>query len=256
MAGAPQMVTLWAPAWDTSAKVAGYLTPVATAERDAPMKKTFTVSVLALTVAALGVTFSQAQEATAPQPTDELMQVADRRGDDGDRWDRHGRDGGHRFERHGRHHGHYGEGRRGGGRHGARMMRHLQTFDANGDGAVTQAEIDQFRQDQISQFDADNNGTLSLEEYQALWLDQMRERMVDAFQRHDDDGSGEVTPEEFNERFSGLVERLDRNGDGQLSRDDRRGKRRGEPAQRPAAQADETSAPETAPATTTPAPRQ
>ena len=72
------------------------------------------------------------------------------------------------------------------------------------------------RQGQVAQFDANKDGALSLEEYQALWLDRMRERMVDAFQEHDDDGNGQVTPEEFNERFSALVERLDRNGDGQV----------------------------------------
>ena len=97
----------------------------------------------------------------------------------------------------------------------------IEAFDANKDGAVSQAEIDQFRQGQITRFDANKDGSLSLDEYQALWLDQRRERMVDAFQEHDDDGNGQVTGEEFNKRFAGLVERLDRNGDGQLNADDR-----------------------------------
>jgi hypothetical protein len=119
--------------------------------------------------------------------------------------------------------GHDG-GQRSGGRRGADMLRRLQAFDLNGDDAVTQAEIDQFRQGQIAAFDADADGMLSLEEYQALWLDAMRERMVDAFQEHDDDGDGLVTAEEFNERYAELVERFDRNGDGQLSADDRGGR--------------------------------
>ncbi len=125
-------------------------------------------------------------------------------------------------------------------------MRNMQAFDANGDGAVTQAEIDQFRQGQITQFDANRDGTLSVDEYQALWLDQMRERMVDAFQAHDNDGNGQVTAKEFNQRFAGMVERMDRNGDGQLSQDDRRGNRRGQSQQEPA-QPGGNAAPQAAP---------
>ena len=134
-------------------------------------------------------------------------------------------------DRGGRHGYHHGRGDRRG--HGRDMMRQFQTFDADGDGRITQAEIDQFRQNQITRFDADRNGTLSLEEYQALWLDAMRERMVDAFQEHDDDGDGQVTAEEFNERYTGLVERFDRNGDGVLSPEDRGMRRRGAAATQP-----------------------
>lgn len=118
---------------------------------------------------------------------------------------------------------HHRGGRRGGG------MRMLEIFDTNGDGAVTQAEIDAFRAEQIATHDTDGDGSLTLEEYQALWGEVMRERMVDQFQRHDDDGDGVVTAEEFNERFGRIVERMDRNGDGQLDQEDRpdRGERGG-----------------------------
>ena len=117
-----------------------------------------------------------------------------------------------------------------GGRHGkARMMELIETWDADKNGSVTQAEIDTFRADRLAKFDVDGNGELSLEEYEALWLDAMRERMVDAFQRHDDDGNGQVTAEEFGERFSRIVAMRDRNDDGVLSLDDleRKGQRRG-----------------------------
>ncbi len=104
------------------------------------------------------------------------------------------------------------------------MLREMfETFDLNGDGSLTQEEIDTARAQQLAGADADGDGALSIVEYETLWLDAMRERMVDAYQRHDADGDGSVTAEEFNARFSGLVERMDRNDDGALSREDRRG---------------------------------
>jgi len=121
-----------------------------------------------------------------------------------------------------RHHGH-GKGRRDmrGHRDGGRgVYRMIETFDTNGDGGVTQEEIITMRRTRLSEFDANNDGSLDLSEYQALWLDAMRERMVDQFQAHDDDGDGLVTVEEFNERFANLVKRRDSNGDGVLNADD------------------------------------
>jgi Ca2+-binding EF-hand superfamily protein len=116
----------------------------------------------------------------------------------------------------GRHHG------GGWGQHGAAGERLFETFDANQDGTLTQAEVDQARQAQLAEFDADGNGSLDLEEYQALWLDAMRERMVDQFQAHDDDGDGMVTAEEFGERFSAIVVRLDDDGDGEVTTEELR----------------------------------
>jgi len=119
----------------------------------------------------------------------------------------------------GRHHG-------GGGHHGgAPGERLFEAFDANQDGRLTQAEVDQARQAKLAEFDADGDGSLDLEEYQALWLDAMRERMVDQFQAHDDDGDGVVTAEEFGERFSGIVSRLDDDGDGEVTMDELRERR-------------------------------
>lgn len=122
----------------------------------------------------------------------------------------------------GRHHGL--------GHHGGRAMEFFEQFDANGDERLTQAEVDEVRQSRLAEFDQDGDGSLTLEEYQALWLDAMRERMVDRFQAHDDDGDGMVTAEEFGEPFDRLVGRLDANGDGELTPDEirRSGERRGD----------------------------
>ncbi len=110
---------------------------------------------------------------------------------------------------------------------GGPMHGMLEAYDSNGDGKLTQQEIDAARADQLRKFDADGDGGLNLDEYRALWLDAMRERMVDRFQAHDDDGDGKVTAEEFGERFSRMVRHMDRNGDGTLDDGDR-GPRHGE----------------------------
>lgn len=114
-----------------------------------------------------------------------------------------------------------GFGRHGGPRHdGPRGMHMFEQFDADRDGRLTQAEIDQVRQERLARFDADGDGALNLEEYEALWVDAMRDRMVDRFQMHDDDGDGLVTQEEFGARFARMVQRMDRNGDGVIDASD------------------------------------
>lgn len=127
------------------------------------------------------------------------------------------------------HHGarHMGESGRGFRHHGAKGgMRLLDNFDSNDDGKVTQDEIDNARNERFARFDTDQNGSLDLQEYQALWLDAMRERMVDRFQALDNDGDALVTNEEFLARFSKLISRLDRNDDGEITRDEMRQRHR------------------------------
>ncbi|MHA3978229.1 EF-hand domain-containing protein [Halovulum sp. GXIMD14794] len=160
-------------------------------------------SILAVTASALVIAtagFALAQDRDGPRGGGERMAHA-------------AQDGGH----HGGHRG--GKGMR--GDRGAMMMeRFAEQFDTNGDGDITQDEIDAARAAQLAEFDADGDGSLNLQEYEALWLDAMRERMVDRFQAHDDDGDGAVTVEEFGEEFTNIVERRDRNGDGVLNADD------------------------------------
>ncbi len=131
----------------------------------------------------------------------------------------HGRDH-ERYE----HRGHgYKRGERRGHRGGVhRGERLFESFDANDDGKLTQTEVDQTRRDRFSQFDADADGKLNLQEYQALWSDAMRSRMVDRFQRLDEDGDAAVTSEEFLAPFGKVASRMDRDDNGELTRDELR----------------------------------
>jgi len=121
----------------------------------------------------------------------------------------YGMDHGHDGMRHGR-----------GGHGGGHMIRMLESFDANDDGKLSQEEIDQARGARFGSFDADTDQALTLQEYERLWLDAMRERMVRAFQRLDSDGDAKVTAEEFQEPFAKAVRRMDRNDDGVLDSGD------------------------------------
>ena len=118
-------------------------------------------------------------------------------------------------------------GMRRGMRRGRRGGRLFETFDTNDDGILTQAEVDKTRQDQFDKFDANKDGKLSLKEYETLWLDAMRKRMVDRFQSHDDDGDAAVTLDEFQSRLSRVVRRLDDDGDGKVTRQELRDRRSG-----------------------------
>lgn len=144
---------------------------------------------------------------------------------------RHNRHGGGGQMMHGAEMGGHGAGGRHGRRGGAkiRLQKALDRFDVNGDGSISQDEIDQVRSERLKSFDKDGDGALSIAEYEALWLDAMRKRMVRAFQKHDRDGDGMVTVEEFTESTRFMVLRRDRNEDGVLNKDDlkqmgRRGK--------------------------------
>jgi Ca2+-binding EF-hand superfamily protein len=126
----------------------------------------------------------------------------------------------------------HGMGHGGSGHHGAKGMRHMikrfaERYDANDDGKISQEEINTNRTEWHKKFDTDGNGTLSLKEFEALWLEAKRQRMVRAFQRLDEDGDAAMTLEEYLEPLSDAVERWDRNGDGVLSREDRRSGRQG-----------------------------
>jgi Ca2+-binding EF-hand superfamily protein len=119
-----------------------------------------------------------------------------------------------------------GWGGHGGGR-GMGGMGLIDGFDTDKDGKVTQAEIHAEREQRLKRFDRDANGELSLQEYEALWLEAVREHMARQFQASDRDANGSITAVEFRERFADVVRKLDRNNDGEVTRaetEERRGR--------------------------------
>ena len=106
--------------------------------------------------------------------------------------------------------------------HGGFMRMFWERYDTNQDGKITQAEIDANRTEWHGKFDADKNGTLTLKEFEALWLEANRQRMIREYQRFDKDGDAALTLDEYKKPLSRFVENHDRNGDGALSKDDRR----------------------------------
>lgn len=123
----------------------------------------------------------------------------------------------------GKHRGHHrGHGRHGGG---AMYVTLFGAVDANEDGAVTQEEVDAFRAQKLSEADSSGDGALSIEEFDTLYREFTRSRMVDAFQDLDADGDGVIGTEEMDNRFGRIVERMDRDGDGSLTLQRRGGQR-------------------------------
>ncbi len=103
----------------------------------------------------------------------------------------------------------------------------LERFDSDKDGKLTQAELDASRKALVQKYDTDKDGKLSLSEFEALWLDVRRRSMVRGFQYIDEDGDALITVEEFLKPYANAVEKRDRDGDGAISRDDRRKRMRG-----------------------------
>jgi len=140
------------------------------------------------------------------------LAIADSRSSHG--WGHHGM--GHKGMRH------HGMGHKGKGMH--RMM---ERFDTNEDGKLTQEELDDARKKLLATHDGDKDGKLSLAEFEKLWLEVKRQRMVRSFQRIDRDGDASITLDEFLKPYAKMIERMDRNDDGVLDSKDRRRHKRG-----------------------------
>ena len=102
-------------------------------------------------------------------------------------------------------------------------MEMFDAIDADGDGKLTQAEIDKARNDRHGAHDANGDGSLSLEEVSPRCGTRPRARSPCARSRMlDSDGDAVVSRAEYDRPLAEIVERLDRDGDGGLSMRDHR----------------------------------
>lgn len=109
---------------------------------------------------------------------------------------------------------------------GSPFVRVFEQLDANADGVATPEELMAMRERVFGQFDADANGELTQQEIESA----MRQRAQgergrtpppprgDRFAALDVDGSGTLSKQEFVQARGPLLERLDANGDGAITR--------------------------------------
>jgi Ca2+-binding EF-hand superfamily protein len=143
----------------------------------------------------------------------------------GPRW---GRDddgwSGHRWGMHGRGHGHMNFAGPMGGRGGPGGMNPMgmlfDTFDTDSDGKITRSEFEDIRGQLFASADSDGNGSFDLDGFSSIWTTLMDGPAVRMFQGMDKDGDLTVTAEEHAERSRNMIERMDRNDDGVISKAD------------------------------------
>ncbi len=123
-----------------------------------------------------------------------------------------------------------------GGKHrhgGKRTAMLMERFDVDKDGKITRAEFDEIRGNLFSGADADGNSTISIEEFVTVWQEMNSDRITRSFQKLDADGDLSVTQEEYAARSGNFVKKHDRNGDGVVTKaDKKRGKHHGKKTER------------------------
>ncbi|WP_372885959.1 EF-hand domain-containing protein [Shimia sp.] len=97
-------------------------------------------------------------------------------------------------------------------------------LDADGDGALTQAELEAFGRARFDAADADSDGFLTPQEMQAHKLEQIKQRMAERnarmLEKKDSDGDGKLSYDEMrpeDSRRDKMFSRLDADGNGEIS---------------------------------------
>lgn len=121
-----------------------------------------------------------------------------------------------------------------GGRDGGPRMS-FEQLDANGDGVLTQDELQAQGAARFAAVDANGDGLLSAEEIAAQADRDISDRVAKMIEKRDANGDGLLSQEEMQpneDRAARFFERMDENGDGGISQEEfeakkKHGKRKG-----------------------------
>lgn len=110
--------------------------------------------------------------------------------------------------------------------HGGKGERgdHFARFDKDGDGKVAVSEIDERHRDFIAKADADGDGFITKDEMKSMHEARREEHMARMFP--DANNDGKVSRREFEDAARDHFAKLDKNGDGLITKEemaDRRG---------------------------------
>ena len=100
------------------------------------------------------------------------------------------------------------------------MQERFEAADRNGDGVITQDEVDARRSERFAKADVDGDGDLSIAEMQLMREQRRLRRLERRRNRLDSDGDGMVTAAEFTAARAGFFEHMDTDGDGSLTLDE------------------------------------
>ncbi|WP_170381662.1 EF-hand domain-containing protein [Ruegeria atlantica] len=95
----------------------------------------------------------------------------------------------------------------------------FQELDANGDGQLTQEEMEAHRTQRFSKADTDGDGRLSVEEMQAATQKKANDRVTKMFEEHDANKDGFLSEDELPKprRAGKMFDRIDADNSGTIS---------------------------------------
>jgi Ca2+-binding EF-hand superfamily protein len=93
---------------------------------------------------------------------------------------------------------------------GKNMMGHnMKVFDTDENGSITPEERRNGLLAELKKYDTNEDGTLSIAEFEALHSAHIRNKMVDRFQMLDEDGDGKVTEAEMSAGADKMEKRME-----------------------------------------------
>jgi Ca2+-binding EF-hand superfamily protein len=93
---------------------------------------------------------------------------------------------------------------------GHNMMGHnMKAFDTDENGSITPEERRNGLLAELKKYDTNDDGTLSIAEFEALHSAHIRNKMVDRFQMLDEDGDGKVTEAEMSAGADKMEKRME-----------------------------------------------